>query len=113
MHVLKTTVEVETLAKPKLELLTEGYRLRVGETVTEPVDWGECLDVEIGGKKYMAFLDLPDNAKEGDAADSVESKLTEFLYIDGVGIPEEDVEMEDVADDDDDDDDDDDGEDED
>lgn len=66
------------MAKIKLELGTDGYRLNVDGEMSEVTDYGEPLEVVFGGKTYIACLDLPEGK---DEAEDVESAFSEFLYV--------------------------------
>jgi hypothetical protein len=73
----------------KIQLTEEEYRLVINGTPTEPAPYGESIECEIDGHRYMALADVGDG--EGD---TVESQLDSWMYVDGVGV--EDVEIEDV-----------------
>lgn len=65
------------MAKVTVELGSTGYRLRVGEEVTEFVDYGDPLEATIGGKLYGCFMDLPDGMED---ASEVESMTDHDVY---------------------------------
>jgi hypothetical protein len=71
-----------------IQLTETEYRLVINGTPTEAASYGEALECESGGHKYLAFLDLGD-----DEGAEVESELGSWVYVDGVGI---DVDLEDV-----------------
>ena len=73
----------------KIQLTEEEYRLVIDGTPTEPAPYGESIECEVDGHRYMALADVGDG--EGD---TVESQLDSWVYVDGVGV--EDVEIEDV-----------------
>src|ERR1700677_1101592 len=73
----------------KIQLTEEEYRLVIDGTPTEPAPYGESIECEVDGHRYMALADVGD----GDG-DTVESQLDSWVYVDGVGV--EDVEIEDV-----------------
>ena len=73
----------------KIQLTEEEYRIVIDGTPTEPAPYGESIECEIDGHRYMALADVGDG--EGD---TVESQLDSWMYVDGVGV--EDVEIEDV-----------------
>src|ERR1700678_3024912 len=73
----------------KIQLTEEEYRLVIDGTPTEPAQYGESIECEVDGHRYMALADVGD----GDG-DTVESQLDSWVYVDGVGV--EDVEIEDV-----------------
>jgi hypothetical protein len=73
----------------KIQLTEEEYRIVIDGTPTEPAPYGESIECEVDGHRYMALADVGD----GDG-DTVESQLDSWVYVDGVGV--EDVEIEDV-----------------
>jgi hypothetical protein len=73
----------------KIQLTEEEYRIVIDGTPTEPAQYGESIECEVDGHRYMALADVGD----GDG-DTVESQLDSWVYVDGVGV--EDVEIEDV-----------------
>lgn len=74
-----------------IQLTETEYRLVIDGTPTEPAAFGESLECEFDGHKYMCLLDLGD-----DEGDEVESSLDSWVYVDGVGVDEPEVAMEDV-----------------
>lgn len=74
-----------------IQLTETEYRLVIDGTPTEPAAFGESLECEFDGHKYMCLLDLGD-----DEGDEVESSLDSWVYVDGVGVDEPGVVMEDV-----------------
>ena len=73
----------------KIQLTEEEYRIVIDGTPTEPAPYGESIECEVDGHRYMALADVGD----GDG-DTVESQLDSWVYVDGVGV--EDVGIEDV-----------------
>jgi hypothetical protein len=73
----------------KIQLTEEEYRIVIDGTPTEPAQYGESIECEVDGHRYMALADVGD----GDG-DTVESQLDSWVYVDGVGV--EDVEIGDV-----------------
>jgi len=76
----------------KLQVSGDGYRLTCGEEVSDSVAFGEPLEVELKGKRYLAFCDTADGGTE---ADEMEPLFEHWVYE---VRPLEDVEPEDVAD---------------
>ena len=74
-----------------IQLTETEYRLVIDGTPTEPAAFGESLECEFDGHKYMCLLDLGD-----DEGDEVESSLDSWVYVDGMGVDEPGVVMEDV-----------------
>ena len=92
------------MAHSDVRLLTvpDGYKLALGDDESELVPFGEPLEWEApNGKKYLAFVDLPEGADE--EAENVESLLPSWVYE---AKALEHVEPEDEEDDEDDEDDD-------
>jgi hypothetical protein len=73
----------------KIQLTEDEYRIVIDGTPTEPAQYGESIECEVDGHRYMALADVGD----GDG-DTVESQLDSWVYVDGAGV--EDVEIEDV-----------------
>jgi len=92
------------MSKPIIEDFTDGYRLTVGEESSSLVPYGSPMEVELGGKRWLAFIDLP-NAQEEST--ETETQLESWLY-EVVPVAEEDIDFvegddEDLDEDDDDD----------
>lgn len=66
----------------RVQVGVDGYRIAVGEEVTDFYDFGEVCEVELGGKRYLAFVDLPEGVEvDGETvSEDVESKLEYWLY---------------------------------
>lgn len=47
------------MANVGLQVLSDGYRIRVGEEASEVVSFGEPAEFECGGKLYIAYASLP------------------------------------------------------
>ena len=75
----------------KIQLIDDAYRLVIDGTPTESAAYGESLECNYNGHKYLCLLDIGDKA-----GDTVESVLDSWVYVDGQGI--DDVPMEDVDD---------------
>ena len=65
----------------KIQLTEEEYRIVIDGTPTEPAPYGESIECEVDGHRYMALADVGD----GDG-DTVESQLDSWVYMDGVGV---------------------------
>ena len=65
------------MAIPKIILIEDAYMLEVGEERSEPVPFGLPIEVELGGSKYLAMVDLPEGTEE---ASDVESLLNSWVY---------------------------------
>jgi hypothetical protein len=69
---------VNTTYGARVQTTDSGYRIAVGDDVSAEFDFGEGAEWEApNGKRYIAFVDLPDGAEEGDA---VESEFEYWLY---------------------------------
>lgn len=73
----------------KIQLTEDSYRLVIDGTPTESAVYGESIECELDGHKYLCLLDIG-----ADEAEEVESSLGSWVYVDGDGV--DDVEMEDV-----------------
>jgi hypothetical protein len=69
------------MANVQIELTEEAYRLVIDGTPTEAAGYGESIEVDVDGHTYLALLDTPE-----DGGDEIESKLANWLYVDGVGV---------------------------
>lgn len=76
-------------ANVQIELTEEAYRLVIDDVPTEPAGYGESIEVVVDGHTYLALLDTPE-----DGGDEIESKLANWLYVDGVGVDVDPVDVE-------------------
>lgn len=61
------------MAKPKVVLLDDGYRLEVNGKVSEESDYGDPVELRAGGNHYVGFLTV---SEEGQ----VETPLAAMVY---------------------------------
>lgn len=65
------------MSKPVIVTSEDGYLLRVGKESSELVPFGQPLEVELGGERWLALIDLPEGS---DEASETESTLEYWLY---------------------------------
>lgn len=65
------------MSKPVIVTTTDGYYLKVDKEESDVVPFGEPLEVELGGERWLCMVDLPDGA---DEAAETESVLDSWLY---------------------------------
>jgi len=65
------------MSKPVIVTATDGYYLKVGSEESDVVPFGEPLEVELGGERWLCMVDLPEGA---DEAAETESVLDSWLY---------------------------------
>lgn len=76
----------------KIQVTEDAYRLVIDGTPTESAGFGESIEVDVGGHMVMALADVPE-----DGGDSIESKLDQWVYVDGKAVEfDENTDIEDV-----------------
>lgn len=86
------------MAKPTITTTEDGYYLTVNGESSDIVPFGNPLEVVLGGKVWLSYVDLPDDT---DSSTETESVLDSWLY-EVKPVDEADIEFDDDEDEDDD-----------
>ena len=65
------------MPKPVITTSEDGYTLTIGGEATEVIPLGTPLEVQLGGKQWLAYIDLPEGSMESSDFETV---LEEWLY---------------------------------
>ncbi len=60
------------MARPRLVLLEDGYRLEINGKSSEEVDYGEPVELHAGGNHYVAYVDVDE---EGTPSSPLETTV--------------------------------------
>jgi len=78
------------MPKPVIVTSEDGYSLRVGDEMSDEVPFGQPLEAELGGQRWLALIDLPEGADESSETETV---LEYWLYK-VVPVSDDDLEFE-------------------
>src|SRR5271166_4254244 len=78
------------MSKPIITTSEDGYTLTIGNESTDVIPFGTPLEVDLGGKRWLAYIDLPEGS---DESSDFESVLENWLY-EVTPVMDEDIEFE-------------------
>src|SRR5271166_6679273 len=83
------------MSKPIITTSEDGYTLTIGDESTDVIPFGTPLEVDLAGKRWLAYIDLPEGS---DESSDFESVLENWLY-EVTPVMDEDIEFEEDEDD--------------